>query len=161
MPQSISFRVFHLSCGALMCSALWMVLLSHEVQMARLSMLSSLAYSPSLLAYSLPTEDRSQSPPIMPLTLYSLSPGEVDRSSRNVNVHQVVNYPRLYVAFVFVNHHLLPRVENLDKTELLPHFVQRLVLTLVVFYPQFEVSHNIFLFLAHVVWICCFTLPDV
>lgn len=55
-------------------------------------------------------------------------------------VHQVVHNPTLYVPFVLVNDHLLSGIVYLHEAVFrLQALVQRLVLLLVMFYPEHEI----------------------
>ena len=67
--------------------------------------------------------------------------GEVNRSRRDVDVHDPVDNLRLEVSLVLVDHVLLPGVEELDEGEVgLVLLGDRLVDFFVVFYPLKEVG---------------------
>ena len=63
-------------------------------------------------------------------------------SHLQMKVHQEVNNPGLDVALVLVHRHLLPTVEDLQEAEVgLQHFIQGLVLVLIVCNPLLEIIH--------------------
>lgn len=86
-------------------------------------------------------------------------PREVDSPRHYVDVHQVVDYARLYVSLVLVDQHLLARVEDLHEGQVaLELLVEGLVLFLVVLDAEHEVGQHLLLVHVCVVWAAYFHL---
>ena len=70
--------------------------------------------------------------------------GEVDRSRRDVHIHDPVDNLRLEVSLVLVDHVLLPGVEQLDEGEVgLVLLGDWLIDFFVVLYPLKEVGNGL------------------
>lgn len=73
-------------------------------------------------------------------------PGQVNGAWHNMNVHKIVNYSTLYMAFVLMDQHLLAGVVYFHKRQVaLALLVQRLVLLLIMLDSQHEVGKYILL----------------